>query len=72
MLWPSCQHLSLDTTLTLIKRESLWLLNQTSAKPRKTLFFSRGRMKIKLKDIISFCVLVGGGGGVGEKGSVIR
>ena len=71
MLWPSCQHLSLDTTLTLIKRESLCLLNETSAKPCKTLFFSRGRMKIKFMDIISFCVLVGGAGGEGVCHKVI-
>ena len=75
MLWPSCQHLSLDTTLTLIERESLCLLNETSAKPLKTLLFSRGGMKIKFMNIICFFVLVGAGGGgagVGEKGSAIR
>ena len=68
LLWPPWQHLSLDTILTLIKRESLCLLNETSAKPRKTLFFSRGRMKIKFIDIISFCVLVGGGVGWERRG----
>ena len=37
--------------------------NETSAKPLKTLLFSRGGMKIKFMNIICFFVLVGGGWG---------